>query len=70
MVDNNKSYYAYVIPDREVWVKHEGSQIRAMVPAILLCMTEAEEWTAMVKKSRGCEEYLDPEDVGAAGSTY
>ena len=43
VVDNNKLMHAYVIPDREVWVKYENQKSRAMVPAFFLCRTVADE---------------------------
>ena len=63
VVDNNKLMHAYVIPDREVWVKYENQKSRAMVPAFLLCRTVADEWTMMLDKNRGWLELIDREDT-------
>ena len=58
-----------MIPDNEVWVRHDDGQTRQMVPAFLLCMTAAEDWMVMIKKSRDFEEYVDPEETEAAEYT-
>ena len=67
VVDNNKPLHAYVIPYREVWVKYENRQSRAMVPAFFLCRTVAEEWTKMLEKNRGWVELFDGEDTEEDG---
>ena len=58
-----------MIPDREVWVRHDGSQTRQVVPAFLLCMTAAKDWMVMIKKSRDFAEYVDPEETKATECT-
>ena len=63
VVDNNKPKYAYVIPDREVWVRYENGKSRAMIPAFLLCRTGADEWATMLGESRGWQELIADEDT-------
>ena len=66
VLDKSKPQYAHVIPDNEVWVRHDDGQTRQMVPAFLLCMTPAEDWMMMVKRSRDFEKYIDLEETETA----
>ena len=48
VLDNKRSNYAWVIPDREE-VRYTDVESRVMVPAFLLCMTSADDWVNMLR---------------------
>ena len=63
LVDKTKPEHAYVIPDREVWVRYDDGKTRAMIPAFLLCESSTDEWVTMLGESRVWEELLLDEDT-------
>ena len=66
VVDDKRSNYAWVIPDREVLVCYTDVDSWVMVPAFLLCMTSADDWVNMLgdeERDNTCKSQVFLEDA-------